>query len=91
MARDGKTLRGTLGNESQGQPPVHLLSLYECHSGIVLTQRAVCSKEKRDQCGCRIDAFCARERTPHQYGCDAHPKVVVRQCACIWWLLPWSS
>jgi predicted transposase YbfD/YdcC len=42
---DGKTLRGTLGHESEGQPSVHLLSLYECHSGIVLTQRAVRSKE----------------------------------------------
>jgi predicted transposase YbfD/YdcC len=42
---DGKTLRGTLGHESEGQPSVHLLSLYECQSGIVLTQRAVKSKE----------------------------------------------
>lgn len=45
VAMDGKTLRGTLGHESEGQPSVHLLSLYECHSGIVLTQRAVQSKE----------------------------------------------
>ncbi len=45
VAMDGKTLRGTLGHASEGQPPVHLLSLYECHSGIVLTQRAVHSKE----------------------------------------------
>jgi predicted transposase YbfD/YdcC len=45
VAMDGKTLRGTLGHESEGQPSVHLLSLYECHSGIVLTQRAVHSKE----------------------------------------------
>ena len=45
VAMDGKTLRGTLGHESEGQPSVHLLSLYECHSGIVLTQRAVRSKE----------------------------------------------
>jgi predicted transposase YbfD/YdcC len=44
-AMDGKTLRGTLGHESEGQPPVHLLALYECQSGIVLTQRAVKSKE----------------------------------------------
>ena len=42
---DGKTVRGTLGHESERQPSVHLLSLYECHSGIVLTQRAVRSKE----------------------------------------------
>ena len=45
VAMDGKTLRGTLGHESQGQPSVHLLCLYECQSGIVLTQRAVQSKE----------------------------------------------
>ncbi len=45
VAMDGKTMRGTLGHESEKQPPVHVLSLYECHSGIVLTQRAVQSKE----------------------------------------------
>ncbi len=45
VAMDGKTVRGTLGHESEGQPSVHLLSLYECQSGIVLTQRAVQSKE----------------------------------------------
>jgi hypothetical protein len=45
VAMDGKTLRGTLGHESEGQPAVHLLSLYECQSGIVLTQRAVHRKE----------------------------------------------
>ncbi len=45
VAMDGKTLRGTLGHAKAGQPAVHLLSLYECHSGIVLTQRAVASKE----------------------------------------------
>ncbi len=45
VAMDGKTLRGTLGHESESQPSVHLLSLYECQSGIVLTQRAVQSKE----------------------------------------------
>ena len=38
VAMDGKTLRGTLGHASEGQPSVHLLSLYECHSGIVLTR-----------------------------------------------------
>ena len=45
VAMDGKTLRGTLGHESEKQPSVHLLSLYECQSGIVLTHRAVQSKE----------------------------------------------
>jgi predicted transposase YbfD/YdcC len=45
VAMGGKTLRGTLGPASAGQPPLHLLSLYECQSGIVLTQRAVRTKE----------------------------------------------
>lgn len=45
VAMDGKTLRGTLGHQSETQPAVHLLSLYECQSGIVLTQRAVQNKE----------------------------------------------
>ena len=45
VAMDGKTLRGTLGHESEAQPSVHLFSLYECQSGIGLTQRAVQSKE----------------------------------------------
>ncbi|GCF11194.1 ISAs1 family transposase [Dictyobacter arantiisoli] len=44
-AMDGKVLRGTLGHAKESQPPVHLLSLYECESGIVLAQKAVRSKE----------------------------------------------
>ena len=44
-AMDGKTLRGTLGHANEEQPAVHLLSLYECESGIVLSQEAVKSKE----------------------------------------------
>ncbi len=45
VAMDGKTVRGTLGHEGEGQPSVHLLSLYDCQGGIVLTHRAVGSKE----------------------------------------------
>lgn len=44
-AMDGKVLRGTLGHDSDTQPPVHLLSLYECESGLVIAQQAVRSKE----------------------------------------------
>ncbi len=44
-AMDGKTLRGTLGHGKEEQPAVHLLALYECESGIVLTQAALKSKE----------------------------------------------
>ena len=42
---DGKVMRGTLGHAKEGQPPVHLLSLYECESGIVIAQEAVKSEE----------------------------------------------
>ena len=38
-------MRGTLGHAKEGQPPVHLLSLSECESGIVIAQEAVKSKE----------------------------------------------
>ncbi len=44
-AMDGKVLRGTLGHEQENQPPVHLLSLYECESGLVIAQQAVRRKE----------------------------------------------
>ncbi len=45
VAMDGKTLRGTCKHEKPEYPSVHLLSLYECHSGIVLAQRSVEKKE----------------------------------------------
>jgi hypothetical protein len=45
VAMDGKTLCGTLGHQSEGQPCVPLLSRYDCHSGIVLKQRAAPSRE----------------------------------------------
>ncbi len=44
-AMDGKTLRGTLGHRRENQPPVHVLSLYECETGIVLAQETVKKKE----------------------------------------------
>jgi len=44
-AMDGKTLRGTLDHPRENQPSVHLLSLYECESGMVLAQTAVKTKE----------------------------------------------
>jgi hypothetical protein len=46
-AMDGKTLRGTLGHTKENQPSVHLLSFYECESGIVLAQTAVKRKKTR--------------------------------------------
>ncbi|MDQ6659708.1 MAG: hypothetical protein M3Z24_01940 [Chloroflexota bacterium] len=83
VAMDGKTVRGTLGHESEEQPSVHLLSLYECHSGIVLTQRAVKSKENEGSRGCRSGPPSPRERTHHQERCHAHAKEVVRLGPCL--------
>src|SRR5438105_1961625 len=45
MAVDGKTMRGTLGHESANQPSVHVLSVYEVRTGLVLAQRSVAEKE----------------------------------------------
>lgn len=45
VALDGKTLRGTLSHESVDQPAVHLVSLYEVKTGVVLTQREMLEKE----------------------------------------------
>ncbi len=45
VAVDGKTMRGTLGHESASQPSVHVLSIYEVRTGLVLAQRSVAEKE----------------------------------------------
>src|SRR5207244_8995330 len=45
VAVDGKTMRGTLGHESAEQPSVHVLSVYEVRTGLVLAQRSVAEKE----------------------------------------------
>ncbi|HEX6483705.1 MAG TPA: ISAs1 family transposase [Ktedonobacteraceae bacterium] len=47
-AVDGKLLRGTLKHGREDQPPVHLLSFYECESGIVLDQFVVSSKNNEE-------------------------------------------
>ena len=47
-AVDGKVMRGTLKHEREDQPPVHLLSFYECESGIVLDQFVVDSKKNEE-------------------------------------------
>src|SRR2546428_1811298 len=44
-AVDGKTMRGTLGHQSATQPSVHVLSVYEVRTGLVLAQRSVVEKE----------------------------------------------
>jgi len=51
VAGDGKTMRGTLGHESAGQPSVHVLSVYEVQSGLVLAQRNVREKENEISAG----------------------------------------
>lgn len=38
-AMDGKVMRGTMKHANENQPPVWLLALYECKSGIVLAQK----------------------------------------------------
>src|SRR5258708_1094762 len=45
VAVDGKTMRGTLGHASEKQPSVHVLSVYEVRTGLVLAQRSVAEKE----------------------------------------------
>jgi predicted transposase YbfD/YdcC len=45
VAVDGKTMRGTLGHASEKQASVHVLSVYEVRTGLVLAQRSVTKKE----------------------------------------------
>jgi ribosomal protein L3 len=45
VAVDGKTMRGTVGHESTTQPSVHVLSVYEVRTGLVLAHRSVAEKE----------------------------------------------
>jgi DDE_Tnp_1-associated/Transposase DDE domain len=51
VAVDGKALRGTRKHERENQPPVHLLSFYECESGIVLDHFSV-EKKKNEYSTC---------------------------------------
>ena len=51
-AVDGKILRGTLKHGRDDQPPVHLLSFYECESGIVLDQFVV-NKKNNEESACQ--------------------------------------
>ncbi len=51
-AVDGKIWRGTLKHGREDQPPVHLLSFYECKSGIVLDQFVV-NKKNNEESACR--------------------------------------
>ncbi|HYU76368.1 MAG TPA: transposase family protein [Ktedonobacteraceae bacterium] len=65
-AVDGKTLRGTLKHDRDDQPPVHLLSFYECESGIVLDQLLVNKKNNEESARpCHLPS-CIGKRTDHQ-------------------------
>jgi hypothetical protein len=50
-AVDGKTMRGTRKHERANQPPVHLLSFYECEAGIVVDHFSV-EKKKNEYSTC---------------------------------------
>jgi predicted transposase YbfD/YdcC len=50
-ALDGKVMRGTLKHERENQPSVHLLSFYECESGIVLDHFSV-SRKNNEESAC---------------------------------------
>src|SRR6516164_422287 len=45
VALDGKTLRGTLGHVAADEPSVHLVTLYEVQTGVVLAKPAVPEKQ----------------------------------------------
>jgi predicted transposase YbfD/YdcC len=51
-ALDGKVMRGTLKHGRDDQPSVHLLSFYECKSGIVLDQFLV-DKKRNEESACK--------------------------------------
>jgi predicted transposase YbfD/YdcC len=53
-AVDGKAMRGTRKHERANQPPVHLLSFYECEAGIVLDHFSVEKKKNEYSTGIAI-------------------------------------
>jgi DDE family transposase len=50
-AVDGKVMKGTLKHAEGNQRPVHLVSLYECESGLLLKQIVIQSKENEISAG----------------------------------------
>jgi predicted transposase YbfD/YdcC len=50
-AVDGKVMRGTLKHANENQPPVHLVGLYECETGILVAQIEVRTKENEISAG----------------------------------------
>jgi predicted transposase YbfD/YdcC len=50
-AADGKVMKGTLKHANEVQPPVHLVGLYECETGLLVAQVEVKSKENEKSAG----------------------------------------
>jgi predicted transposase YbfD/YdcC len=50
-AADGKVMKGTLKHTNEDMPPVHLVGLYECETGILVAQVEVKSKENEKSAG----------------------------------------
>ncbi len=84
-AVDGKILRGTLKHGREDQPPVHLLSFYECESGIVLDQLVVKSKNNEESARPRHIPSCPGQRTHHQCRCAIQLSRLVCNGPCIEW------
>src|SRR2546421_990966 len=74
VAVDGKTMRGTLGHESASQPSVHVLSVYEVRTGLVLAERQRGRERKRDQRRQRVAHACVCQRSGVDGRCHAYPK-----------------
>jgi len=50
-AVDGKAMKGTLKHGREDRPPVHLVSLYECETGLLVAQIEVKDKENEKSAG----------------------------------------
>jgi predicted transposase YbfD/YdcC len=50
-AVDGKVLKGTLKHAEEDQPPVHLVGVYECETGLLVAQVEVKTKENEISAG----------------------------------------
>lgn len=63
--------------ESEGHPRVHLLSLYECHSGIVLAQRSVGRKTNEISAAAALMHPALVKDRLGSSGCHAYPDQMV--------------
>jgi hypothetical protein len=86
-AVDGKILRGTLKHGREDQPPVHLLSFYECESGMVLDQFVVKSKNNEESARPGHITSCTGKRTHHECRCDLQLSRLVCNGPCLSWIV----